>query len=88
MNLDLCHNQNMQKRSSKRDVNQIAAEMVRATAGLDLSGKNPAAVALGRKGGLKGGKARAIALTPAKRKEIAALAAKARWGHNKAGKAQ
>jgi hypothetical protein len=34
----------MQKRSSKEYVNQIAAEMVRQTAGLDLKGKNPAAV--------------------------------------------
>ena len=41
--------------------------------------KNPAAVALGRMGGLKGGKARAASLTPAKRKAIAQKAAKARW---------
>lgn len=41
--------------------------------------KNPAAVALGRQGGLKGGKARAESLTPEERKEIAAKAAKARW---------
>lgn len=37
------------------------------------------AAALGRKGGLKGGKARAMSLTPEKRKEIAKLAAKVRW---------
>jgi hypothetical protein len=42
--------------------------------------KNPAAVALGRIGGLKGGKARAAKLSPAKRKAIAKKAAKARWG--------
>jgi len=42
-------------------------------------GKNPAAVALGRLGGMKGGKARAEALSPAKRKAIAKKAAKARW---------
>lgn len=42
-------------------------------------GKNPAAVALGKLGGLKGGKARAKALTPAKRKLIAKKAAKKRW---------
>ncbi len=42
-------------------------------------GKNPAAVALGRKGGLKGGVARAKALTPEKRARIAKRAAKARW---------
>jgi hypothetical protein len=41
--------------------------------------KNPAAVALGRLGGLKGGKARAKKLTASKRKEIAKKAAKARW---------
>jgi hypothetical protein len=41
--------------------------------------KNPAAVALGRKGGLKGGRARADALTPAQRKKIAQAAAKKRW---------
>jgi hypothetical protein len=73
----------MQKRSSKRDVNQIAAEMVRATAGLDLNGKNPAAVALGRRGGLKGGKARAAALTAEKRREIAVFAAQTRWSREK-----
>jgi hypothetical protein len=41
--------------------------------------KDPAAVALGRKGGLKGGKARAEALAPAQRKKIAQAAAKKRW---------
>jgi hypothetical protein len=41
--------------------------------------KNPAAVALGRLGGLKGGKARAAALPKRKRVAIAAAAAKARW---------
>jgi len=43
------------------------------------AGKNPAAVALGKLGGAKGGKARAAALSPAKRKAIATKAAKARW---------
>jgi len=42
--------------------------------------KNPAAVALGRMGGLKGGNARAAKLSPRKRKAIAKKAAKARWG--------
>lgn len=42
-------------------------------------GKNPYAVLLGRKGGLKGGKARAEKLSPEKRREIAQKAAKARW---------
>ena len=41
--------------------------------------KNPAAVLLGRLGGLKGGAARAAALSPKKRSQIAAKAAKARW---------
>jgi hypothetical protein len=44
------------------------------------AGKNPAAVALGRLGGQKGGKARAEALSPRKRSAIAKKAAKARWG--------
>jgi hypothetical protein len=42
-------------------------------------GKDPSAVALGRKGGLKGGKARAAKLTPERRSEIARKAATARW---------
>lgn len=46
--------------------------------------KNPAAVALGRLGGLKGGKARAEALSPTKRSAIAKAAAKARWGKDAA----
>jgi hypothetical protein len=41
--------------------------------------KNPAAVALGRLGGLKGGAARAASLSPKKRSQIAAKAAKSRW---------
>jgi len=42
-------------------------------------GKNPAAVALGRLGGKKGGPARAAKLSARKRREIARLAAQARW---------
>jgi hypothetical protein len=42
-------------------------------------GKNPNAVALGRLGGLKGGKARASKMTPEQRKELAQKAARARW---------
>jgi hypothetical protein len=41
--------------------------------------KNPHAVALGRLGGLKGGVARAAALSPKKRSQIAAKAAAKRW---------
>jgi hypothetical protein len=51
---------------------------------LPTEGKNPNAVALGRLGGLKGGKARASKLTPEQRKEIAKKAARARWEKNKA----
>jgi len=47
--------------------------------------KNPAAVALGRLGGLKGGPARAARLTPAQRSEIASKAARARWGADAQG---
>ena len=43
------------------------------------NGKNPHAVALGRLGGLKGGKARASKLTPEQRSEIAKKAAQTRW---------
>ena len=43
------------------------------------TGKNPAAVALGRLGGLKGGAARASKLTPEQRSEIAKKAAAKRW---------
>ena len=43
------------------------------------AGKDPAAVALGRRGGLKGGPARKAALTSAQRKEAAQKAAAARW---------
>lgn len=76
----------MPDRSSKRprDVNQLAKLLTDiATGQAELpktdDGKDPAAVALGRKGGLKGGRARADRLSPKKRAEIAALAARARW---------
>ena len=45
----------------------------------ETKSKNSAAVALGRMGGLKGGKARAKALTPKRRAQIAKKAAAARW---------
>lgn len=47
---------------------------------LPSDGKDPAAVALGRKGGLKGGKARAAAMTKKQRVASAKKAAAARWG--------
>lgn len=73
----------MPKRSSK-DVNQLAASILEAATGeppevTPKGTKNPAAVALGRLGGLKGGKARAASLSKAKRAQIAKKAAAARW---------
>ena len=47
------------------------------------STKDPVAVELGRRGGLKGGKARAARLTPAQRVAIARRAARARWAATK-----
>lgn len=70
----------MPKRSSK-DVNEIAAsilEQVTQEAEAQPT-KNPAAVALGRMGGLKGGKARAANLSDAQKSEIAKKGAAARW---------
>jgi hypothetical protein len=68
-----------------RDTNQLAKFIVDVTTGqVDLpdpdAGKNPAAVALGKLGGAKGGKARAAKLSPAKRKQIAKKASAKRWG--------
>jgi len=51
-------------------------------------GKDPAAVSLGRRGGLKGGKARAAALTPEQRSASARKAAKARWDAKRAKTAE
>jgi hypothetical protein len=77
----------MPKRSRKvqkkaRDANQTAFDalqhVIQQTEGA-LEGKNPAAVALGRMGGLKGGKARAAKLTQEQRRTSASNAAKARW---------
>jgi hypothetical protein len=67
-----------------RDANQLAKFIVDlATGETELpktdEGKDPAAVALGRKGGLKGGKARAVSMTAKRRSEVAKKAAKARW---------
>jgi hypothetical protein len=77
----------MPDRSSKRprDPNELAKQLVDEATGeappFDPdAGKDPAAVALGRKGGLKGGKARAAKLTKAQRVEAAKKAADARWG--------
>ena len=68
----------MQKRSSKSDLTPNALQVAEEAIGAPLK-KNPAAVALGRLGGLKGGKARAANLTAAQRSKIARKAARARW---------
>jgi hypothetical protein len=84
----------MPKRSSNQpkrptDVNELAASIVAAATAGESDGEKPeplpedaahvAAVALGRLGGLKGGKARAAKLSGKRRAEIAEKAAKARW---------
>lgn len=76
----------MPERSSKkrpRDLNQLAASIVEAAtegeAPAPADGKDPAAVALGRKGGKKGGPARAAKLTAEERSAAAKKAAAARW---------
>lgn len=72
----------MLKRTSKKhegDPNILATSIVEQATGTKIREKNPAAVALGRLGGLKGGKARAKKLSAKKRKEIAKKAAQARW---------
>jgi hypothetical protein len=74
----------MPKRSS-RGVNQIAARIVEETTGINLEGKDPLAAALGRRGGLKGGKARAAKLTKEQRHKIAQRAAETRWAGRKKG---
>jgi hypothetical protein len=74
----------MAKQSKKpADLNRLAAAIVGDATDEDRAdqddGKDPAAVALGRKGGEKGGKARAAKMTPEQRSEAARKAAKARW---------
>lgn len=76
----------MPNRSSKRprDINSLAkliADVATGQAELPKTdeGKDPAAVALGRKGGLKGGAARAKNLSAKRRAEIAKKAAAKRW---------
>lgn len=75
----------MAKKSRKRlDFNQIARRIVdlvttEATPAQPAKEKDPAAVARGRKGGIKGGKARAAKLTSEQRKASAKKAAAKRW---------
>lgn len=85
----------MKKKTPPKDVNVTAFEILNALTGEtaeedptkkkkpDQPEKNPAAVALGRLGGLKGGKARAAKLSTKKRSEIAKSAAQARWNKAK-----
>jgi len=67
-----------------RDTNQLAYVIAQLATGelADVKtddGKDPAAVALGRKGGLRGGKARAESLSKEQRSAIAKKAAQSRW---------
>lgn len=82
----------MPQRSSKKkepkDINELAFDIVRDLTSGELSveeeeEKNPHAVALGRLGGLKGGKARDAKLSKKRKIEIARKAAQARWGRSK-----
>lgn len=67
-----------------RDLNARAAKIVAISTGqVEISTKNPAAVALGRLGGLKGGKARAAKLSAARLKAIGKAGAAKRWGRKK-----
>jgi hypothetical protein len=79
----------MPKRSSRPkhpDLNQFAASIVGEATSEEPEApaqpeKNPHAQALGRLGGRKGGKARAVKLTPQQRREIAKKAAEKRWAN-------
>jgi hypothetical protein len=71
-------------RKRPRDLNVLAKSIVDDATHLQpvkkpQAEKDPAAVALGRKGGLKGGQARAAKLSAERRSEIARRAAAARW---------
>lgn len=70
-----------------RDANQLAKFVVDIATGEEdrvrtEDGRDAAAVALGRLGGLKGGRARADSMSPERRVEIARRAAAARWSKN------
>lgn len=67
-----------------RDPNELAFQVFQEAIGERQpedpnKGKNPAAVALGKLGGVKGGKARAAKMTAEERRESARKAAAARW---------
>ena len=65
-----------------RDFNQMARAVVEHVERIadEEPGKNPAAVALGRRGGLKGGKARMASLTHEQRRQLGLKGARSRWG--------
>ena len=65
-----------------RDFNSLAARLVQEATEPDTVEPETAAQTNGRSGGLKGGKARAEALSPERRREIAQAAAQARWQHS------
>lgn len=71
----------------KKDFFQLAFGVVQESTGEKSADKkpekNPAAVNLGRLGGLKGGKARAVKLSSERRVEIAKNAASKRWDKNR-----
>jgi hypothetical protein len=73
------------KPKQRLDLSQLAKRIVDEATGqaertpAPSEGKDPAAVALGRKGGLKGGKARAAKMTKRQRIESARKAAQKRW---------
>ena len=64
------------RKKRPRDTNQLAKSVVDLAVG---SAEEKPVLASARKGGLKGGKARAKMLTPEERSEIARTAAAARW---------
>ena len=68
----------------ERDFNQMARAVVEHVERVtEATGKNPAAVELGRKGGLKGGKARMASLTHEQRRQLGLKGARSRWGKGK-----
>jgi hypothetical protein len=73
------------RKTARRDENQSAFDAVQRLIELSegSSGKDPLAVALGRRGGLKGGKARANRMTDEEKSASASHAAQARWGKRK-----
>jgi hypothetical protein len=75
-------------RKRPRDPNQLGKLIVDLATGEAEeasrdAGKSLAAVELGRKGGLKGGKARAAKMTPEERSQAARKAAQARWSNKR-----